>query len=133
MNLSEAVEALIAEYPVDRAAPASATLLVEIGRDVVSKPAEDAAALFFTRDAAVNAWLDHARRVLRSAKAASIRFDDGPHLDTWHITVMDSKRTHRTAGERYSVTARIAVAAKPDIEAIVADVKPMPKRKAKVA
>jgi hypothetical protein len=84
-------------------------------------------ALYAREDLAVTAWQREMLGALRDEKAIAITFVDGPHLDKWHITVTDSKRTHRVAEDRYSVTAKVGIV-RAALEAPAPDAAPRPRK-----
>lgn len=67
-------------------------------------------ALCASREIAVALWLPAVQAFLRERKPAVWCLADGPHLDKFFITMMGPAGAHRTAGERYSVTAKIGTA-----------------------
>jgi hypothetical protein len=66
-------------------------------------------ALYASRELAVANWHRETLAALRERAPQSIVLVDGPHLDKWHITVMDRTGTHRSAEPRWSVTSRIGL------------------------
>lgn len=111
MNITEACGGITAEFPL--AEGDSALQLTTDGLEISSggmrKPRDPEPALYLTSEAAIAAWQREVLTWLRAEKVVAIKFLDGPHLDKWRITVADGKYTHRTAEDRYSVTARIGV------------------------
>lgn len=62
-----------------------------------------------SRELAIATWLTAMRKVLREQKPSAWQIVDGPHIDKFFMTMMDERKTQRTAAERYCVSARIGI------------------------
>lgn len=107
MNLPDAVAAITAAFPVDHASDIAETVDMTSGGLRSSRDVEPA--LYATRDLAVANWHRETMALLGERNAVAVSFLDGPHLDKWHITVMDRNGTHRVAEPRWSVTAKVGL------------------------
>jgi len=111
MTLDEAIAAVQALFPNDDASDIAETLDITSGGLRIDRDIEPA--LYASRELAVTAWQRETIEILRERGAIACALKDGPHLDKWHITVMDSKGTQRTAEPRWSVTAKIGLILQP--------------------
>lgn len=116
MTRDAALSAILAEFPqasaeqLQRIAAGDLTndserINVTSGGIRASRDVEPA--LYASRDLAIAAFQRETLTALRERKPAAIHFVDGPHVDKWNITVMDSRGTQRVAEQRWSVTAQI--------------------------
>lgn len=64
-----------------------------------------------TRELAIKLWWDAMKLHLRAVTAKRWRIVDGPHMDKFQITLLNDRRQHRIADERFSVTAKVATRA----------------------
>jgi hypothetical protein len=132
VNITETLGAIAAQFPraersIETGEPGSSAHDVSSGG--VKKAARDPEpALYLTSDAAIAAWRDQVLALLTAEKATGFTIIDGPYLDKRRITVADSNYTHRTAEDRYSVTARIGIIreAVPAVEPVVGTAAPGP-------
>jgi hypothetical protein len=108
MSPDVAVAAILAEFPEAPTGVAPAeTIEITSGGARTDRDVEPA--LYASRALAAANFQREALAALRGHKPAAIIFVDGPHLDNWHMTVMDSKGTQRMAEQRYSMSAKIGL------------------------
>lgn len=107
MTPGAAIAAILAEFPRDDLSEVAETIAMTSGGLRTERDVEPA--LYASRDLAVAAFQREALTALRERAPAAITFVDGPHVDKWNVTVMDSRGTHRVAEQRWSVTAKIGL------------------------
>jgi hypothetical protein len=108
MILSDVVAAILAAFPLDDKNDRSAEIEITSGGPRASSDFVEPA-LYISRDLALAAFQREVLTALRERAPTAITFLDGPHVDNWNITVMDSRGTHRVSEQRFSVTAKIGL------------------------
>lgn len=116
MTIDTAIATILAEFP-EASAEDRLTLNTDDCINMTSGgPRTDRdvePALYASRELATTNFEREALTALRECAPASIVLVDGPHVDKWNITVMDSRGTHRVAEQRWSVTAKIGLIPQP--------------------
>lgn len=112
MTVDEAVAAIGAEFPqadTEQKLRLHSDNCLDITSGGPRLAPDSEPALYVSRELAVAAWQREVLTALRERKPEAIVFSDGPHLDKWHITIMDRSGTQRVAEPRWSVTCVIGL------------------------
>lgn len=116
MTIDAAIAAILAEFPE---ASAEAKLALDADNVIgmtsggMRADRDVEPALYISRELAITAFQREALAALRDRAPVAIVLVDGPHVDKWNITVMDSRGTQRVAEQRFSVTAKIGLIVQP--------------------
>ncbi len=117
MTFDDAFKQLVDEFgDMEQGQPPNRTFLVCSGAIYEDVAIGDAVpALCQSREIAVELWLHSMQQLLRDQILQNGEIIggwfmvEGPHLDKYHMTMMDDRRLQRIAGDRFCAVGKIGV------------------------